>query len=301
MAVIFKQARTIFVICMVSGILAACGGGGGGSSADSGFTGVQTPAVIDDSNAQQLVLDAYNGGTLPDSLVVPLALGAGDGRALVPLGKTLYDSLPAFNFVPTVTPLATQTNTINGTCGGNATATVTDNGNTVSGSIAYNNYCEAGVSLNGSVSFSGSFNDQTNVVSLTMRFASLGTADGSLSGSVSMSFNLADPNAPLSMGMNVILTDAQARTYWIENYSITITPGATFDTAEVSGTYHDFAAGHVVITTTVPLQIDNVSGVPESGTLHFAGANGTFADLTATGGGTYALTVSTGTVFTGSF
>jgi len=301
MSVIFKLAKTIIVIGLSLGALAACGGGGGGADSGSGFTGVQTQAVIDDSNAQQLVIDAYAGGSLTDSLVVPLNLGGGRNQALVPLGKALVSSLPEFNFVPTVTPLATQTNMVSGSCGGSATATVTDNGNSVSGNIAYNNFCEANVTLNGSVSFSGSFNDQTNIASMSMSFGSLTTAEGSLSGSVSMSFNLLDSAAPMSMGMNVILTDAQTRTYWIENYTMVITSGVSFDTVQFSGIYHDFDAGHVIINTSSPLQVDSFTGIPEAGTLNFAGANGTFADLTATGGGTYTLTVSTGTVINGNF
>jgi len=300
MNVFFKLTRTIFVSGLILGTLVACGGGGG-SGSGSGFSGVQTLAIIDDSNAQQLAMDAYNGGAMTDSLVMPLAVGEGHNQPLAPLGKLLFNSLPQLEFIPTVTTLATQSNTIPGTCGGSATMTVTDNNTSANGSIVYDNYCDGGVTLSGSMSFSATLNTQTNVVSMTMSFNALTTGEGSLAGTISMSMNINDPSAPMTMGMNIVLTDPLGQTYWVDHYTITITPGTTTDTAVVSGTYHDFNAGHVVITTTDTLQVDQVTGVPESGTLHFAGADGTYADLTATGGGSYSLTVSTGTVITGSF
>jgi len=297
MRVFNRVIRTILVTTLASIALVACGGGGGGGS--NGFTGVTTLAVIDDSNAQQLVTDAYAGGSLTDPLVIPLAVGGSQNLDLAPLGGVLFDSLPDLDFAPTVKPLYVET--LPGTCGGTATANISEGSTSASGSIVYENYCDAGVTLNGSVTFSASLNTSTNVVSMSMNFNSLTAGGESLSGTVSMSFDLDDPNAATTMGMNIVLTDSFGQTYWVDHYNIVITPGVSFDTAVVSGTYHDFDAGHVVITTIDPLQVDSFSGIPESGTLHFAGANGTYADLVATGGGGYTLTISTGTDITGSF
>jgi hypothetical protein len=298
---IYRSLRTFFVASLACSALVACGGGGGGGSTNPGFTGVQTLALIDDANAQLLVTDAYNGGSMADSLVMPFSVGGGQNLDLVPLGSVLFDSIPDLDLVPTVKTLATTTETIFGSCGGSATASISESSTTASGSIVYNSYCDAGMTLNGSVSFSASLNTSTNVVSMSMSFNSLTVGEGAIAGSVSMSFDLDDPNAAETMSMNIVLTDAFGQTYWVDHYSMAFTPGAGFDTVVVSGTYHDFIEGHVVITTTDPLQVDSFTGVPESGTLHFAGADGTYADLTATGSGAYTLTVSTGTVITGSF
>jgi len=275
--------------------LTACGGGGGSSS---GFTGVQTLAVIDDSNAQQLVIDAYDGGSVTDLMVMPLSVGGGQNQPLAPLGIVLFDSVPDIDFAPTVKPLYVET--IPGTCGGSATANISEGQTSASGSIVYDNYCDAGMTLNGSVTFSASVNMQTNVVSMTMKFNSLTVGEGSISGTVSMSFDFDDPNGASTMGMNIVLTDALDQTFWVDHYTMTITPGGTVDTVQFSGTYHDFDAGHVVITSD-SLQVDSFTGIPESGTLHFEGGNGTYADLTATGGGGYTLTVWNGTTITGTF
>jgi hypothetical protein len=301
MKLFFQLARTIFVISMILGTLVACGGSGGGSESGSGFTGVQTLAVIDDSNAQQLAIDAYNGGAMSDSLVVPVAVGQGSNQPLAPLGMVMFNSLPQMNFIPTVTTLATETTTILGTCGGSATQTITDNDTSASGSIFYDNYCDDGVTLSGTMLFSATLDTQTNVVSMTMSFNDLTSGEGSLTGTISMNMNIADPFAAMTMRMNFVLTDPVQRTYWIDHYTITISPGTMYDTTMVSGTYHDFDAGHVIITTTDALQVDQVTGVPNSGNLHFAGADGTYADLTATGGGSYTLTISNGTIINGSF
>ncbi|HKI50515.1 MAG TPA: hypothetical protein VJ995_00440 [Geothermobacteraceae bacterium] len=297
MKAFYRFARTFFVASVAFSSLVACGGGGGGGN--NGFTGVSTLAVIDDTNAQQLVTDAYAGGSLTDPLVIPLAVGGSQKLDLAPLGGVLFNSLPDLDFAPSVKPLAVET--LPGTCGGSATANISEGSTSASGSIVYENYCDAGVTLNGSVTFSASLNITTNVVSMSMSFNSLTAGGESLSGTVSMSFDLDDPNAATTMGMNIVLTDSFGQTYWVDHYSIVITPGVSFDTAVVSGTYHDFDAGHVAITTIDPLQVDNFTGTPESGTLHFTGASGTYADLVATGGGGYTLTVSTGTVITGSF
>lgn len=301
MKVFSQLAWTILVSSVVLFAVTACGGGGGGGVDGAAFTGVQTQAVIDDSNAEQLVLDAYSGGSITDPLVIPLAAGRGSNQPLAPLARILPGSFPTLDFVPTVSPLAVQA--IPGTCGGTATATVNEGSTSASGSIVYSNYCDAGVTLNGSVSFSATLNSSTNVVSMTMSFSSLTSNEGSLAGSMSMSFDLDDPVAPMTIGMNIVLTDAFTnRSYWVENYTIVITPGvATADSATVAGTYHDFDLGHISFTTTNPLLIDTVTGIPEAGTIHFVGANGTFADLTAIGGGNYTLNVSTGTVFNGTF
>jgi len=293
--------RTFFVASVAFSALVACGGGGGGGGSN-GFTGVSTLAVIDDTNAEQLVTDAYAGGSLTDSMVIPLALGSSQPLDLAPLGNVLFDSVPAFDFAPTVSKLEAIP-PMAGSCGGTASGNINGSETTASGTIVYDNYCDAGITLNGSVTFSATLNPSTNAVSMTMSFNDLTSGTGSLSGSVSMSIvNYTDFYSPTTMTMNIVLTDTLGQTYWVDHYSIAITPGTgTLDTAVVSGTYHDYDAGHVVITNPDPLQIDNFTGNPESGTLHFAGANGTYADLVATGGGGYSLTVSTGTVITGSF
>jgi hypothetical protein len=292
--------RTILVALLASFALVACGGGGGGTS-DPGFTGVQTLAVIDDSNAQQLATDAYAGGSLTDPIINTLSIAGSENLELAPLAGVLFGSLPALNFSPSVKPLAMQT--MPGSCGGSATANISESATTANGSIVYTNYCDAGMTMNGSVSFSATLNPSTNAVSMTMSFNSLTAGVGSLTGTVSMSVNdINDPYSPTTMGMNVVLTDDFGQTYWIDHYSIAITPGTgAYDTAMVSGTYHDFELGHVSFTTTAPLQIDNLTGVPEAGTIHFVGADSTSADLVATGGGGYTLTVSTGTMIPGTF
>lgn len=297
----FKRViRTIIVTTLASITLVACGGGGGGGGGvtNPGFTGVQTQAVIDDSNVQQLVFDAYDGGSLTDAMVIPLAVGSSQSQPLAPLGQVLFDALPSLDFAPTVTPLAVTS--IDGTCGGTATANISEGQTSASGSIVYDNYCDAGVTLNGSVTLSATLNTSTNVVSMTMSFNSLTAGVGSISGTISMSEDLDDPSAPMTMSMNIVLTDALNQTYWVENYTMTITPGGTVDSVQISGTYHDFDAGHVVITSD-SLQVDSITGAPESGTLHFAGANGTYANLTATGSGGYTLDWNGNLPVTGNF
>ncbi|RMF44340.1 MAG: hypothetical protein D6751_09185, partial [Deltaproteobacteria bacterium] len=283
-------------------LLAGCGGGGGGGgeeTADPGYTGVRTQAVIDDSNAQQLALDAYSGYTTAEPIVAPLSIDSSPNRQFAPLARVLYKSLPAFDFAPTPAPLAVYDEP--GICGGTATVNYNEGTTTVSGSIVYNNYCDSGIVLNGTITFAGSYDPQTDDVSLTLDTSGLSDGASYVSGSISLQFNINDSFAPISLSMDLILTDALAHTYWVKDYSLVITPGSTFDTVNFSGTFYDYDAGYVVVTTTNPLQVNNFTGIMESGTLHFQGAQGTYADLTATGGGDYTLVVSTGSKYAGTF
>ena len=298
---IFRIFGTIFVTGLALSALVACGGGGGSGSGVT-YDGVATQALINDANAEQLAIDAYNGGNLSDSLVAPLSFGADQAQALVPLATLLVNSLPPLDFAPTVHAQATSSEVLYGSCGGSATMTVSEGSTTASGSIVYSSYCDAGVTLSGSISFTASVNTQTGIVSMSMRFGELTTAEGTLYGNVSMRYNWTDPMAPLNMGMDIVITDAMEQTYWIKDHTHEITPGTGFyDSVEFSGTYYDFDLGYVAITTTSPLQVDSFTGVLEAGSLHFVGREGTYADLVANGGGTYTLTVSTGTIINGTF
>ncbi len=302
-----RNAPTFIVNILILATLAACGGGGSsGSGGGLTFDGATTPAVVTGTNAEQLALDAYTGGTLSQSLVMPMSLGAGPGRELVPLAQILLDSARELPLAPAVAPLATQTESIPGSCGGSMTATVSDNGSQMSGSIVYSNYCEGGMSLNGSVTISASFNQSSGVVAMSMSFSSLSMVSAAesltMAGSMQFTFDMMSAGAPTTIGMSFVMADeVNGISCQIKDYQVIITPGAGTDQATVSGTYYDYHAGYVIITTTAPLLVDSFSGVPQSGSLHFAGSNGTFADLTATGGGNYTINVSDGTVISGMF
>lgn len=60
-------------------LLAGCGGGGGGGSSESLYTGVTSPAVIDNTNAVDIASGAYYGGEMVDTSFLPGVLAVDGG------------------------------------------------------------------------------------------------------------------------------------------------------------------------------------------------------------------------------
>lgn len=293
-----RRIWTILVGTLAGFALTACGGGGGGGGGVTtpSYSGVTTQAAIDASTAEPMVLDAYSGSNLGGSFsVTTLAVTdpAPAGQPL-PIGTIIQDTTRSLDWVPQVSTLdAIPSQT--GPCGGSYAGAVTQTGNIVNGHITYSGYCSEGEVLNGTLNFSGSVAD-TGEVTISMTTSGLTSTSGgqtdTLSGNVSLNFNVNQPSGPVTLSMNLLLVDGSTgKDYWIRNYQMTTTSGATGATVNISGRFYDFDLGYVDVSTTSDLLLD-ASGIPQSGSLHFAGSNNTYADLTALGGGGYELVVN---------
>jgi len=281
--------------------LAACGdSGGGGYSIPAGYTGSTDPAVITPSNAEALVLDAYEGGSQSsDLMVVPLSADATPAdpsvRAVTDLLAGIAVNLPV---TPQVSPLATEP-PVTGSCGGSYTVTINQSGNSASGSIVFSAYCEGDVTLNGSISFAGSADNNGNVtMSMTIGSISATSIDGSftMSGTFRVSFNANTENG--SMAMRMVFTDGATSETMFVDYTVAVTVGPDvapadgwpdYEDVRVSGRFYSHFEGYLVVSTVTPLRTLDGDFDPSSGKLRFDGANGTWATYEITGIGTYEI------------
>ncbi|MDH3382630.1 MAG: hypothetical protein OEM42_01070, partial [Deltaproteobacteria bacterium] len=149
--------------------LSTCGGGGGGGSSLQ-YTGLTTPAAIDNTNAEEIALAAWFGGEMSDISFLP-TLGTG--------GAAIGGSYP-LRVIPLIQTLRKLTDSI----GGQNPATSSEQA--APKTVYRDNWREDGVL--GYVDISASWDDQTGRLSGSFSFH--GYDDGSgvvLSGGIGFS------------------------------------------------------------------------------------------------------------------
>ena len=147
-----------FIIIGLAFAFAGCSGGGGGGNSGGGasglnYTGVTTPAQVDESNAEEITGGAFATGLIGDGMVglsVDQQIEAyhiRDFRSVkVPI--ILSDSLNLVDFTsPSSSGIQaatqTQSDIIAGSCGGSMSYSVSvdDQQGTFSGSFTFSDYC----------------------------------------------------------------------------------------------------------------------------------------------------------------
>lgn len=283
-------------------LLSACGGGGGGSSIPAEYTGSTEPATVTSSNAETLVLDAYESGGQADGLaVVPLAdsdshVSPSIDRVSSLLEKVALSLAPDLTGDPTVSTMASDP-PVAGTCGGSYVVTLNQGSNSASGSILFNGYCEGGVTINGGISFSGTGDGNGNV-SVTMTFGNLTSSESgqafSLHGSITMNFNSISESGTMTLRM--VFADLSNQETLFVNYTVGVTTGSGYEDVTISGRFYAHHHGYLQISTDTPLRTLDGEFEPSSGKLRFDGAGGTWAIYEVTGPGTYTITYFDGSV-----
>jgi hypothetical protein len=194
------------ILCIAVGLTACFGGGGTGGNegiTPSAYTGVTTQATLDAGNVEEIVLGAYEGGGQGSNLPMPLAVAqeSGTSRHLA-LAAALETAVRSMGLSGEIRLAATETIIESGSCGGSFTFVMNFNESTgaFSGSMNFNSYCEGGMTMNGLVSYSGSYSQSTQVFKFEMTFTSFSTyMDGetvTISGSMAMTFSI-DPDNSL--------------------------------------------------------------------------------------------------------
>lgn len=307
--------RTVSLVAGVLSIflLAGCGGGGGGGSS-SPYTGLTTPAVIDNTNAVEIAVGAYYGGEMMDTSFLPGVLGVKGSESAIP---------PPLNVVALVRTLKDLTESIGGKSQASGTMGVarpltvwSDSGRIPEGAV--DNYVEYSLSwndltggftvvfsfrnfgdgesgfLNGSISATGTTSIYYNpdplpgdILEITLQFSSVTSTDGIntvvISGSMILVNDVVTGNG--SVTMNMYITDqATGKTSWIDNYTITTTEGA-----DGFGVYTDMTIsdggvclqdhGCVEVVTTAPFRMYEAYPYPSSGVLVVTGSEGRSARL----------------------
>ncbi len=290
----------LFIIITFAFAFVGCsgGGGGGGGSDDSGggasgltYSGVMTPAQVDESNAAEITGGAFATGLIGDGMVglsVDQQFESYHMRnfrsANVPI--ILSDSLNLVNFTAASsggiqTATQTQSDIIEGSCGGTMSYSVSvdDAQGTFTGSFTFSNYCNDGTTINGAARFNGQMDvDSGNFIEATFSFDNLSGGELLLDGEIQIDF---------AVTPNVVTFNAYGQdpitgaVFWIQNYSITIDEFAGYVEVEIVGTFYHPDFGYVTLATAEPLVLHDGDEWPESGTLTVTGANDSKAKLTA--------------------
>jgi len=287
----------LFIIIGLAFAFAACSGGGG-SGGDSGggasgltYSGVTTPAQVDESNAAEITGGAFATGLIGDGMVglsVDQQIESyhiRDFRSVnVPI--ILSDSLNRVDFTSPSSggiqaATQTQSDIIEGSCGGTMSyaVSVDDAQGTFNGSFIFSNYCNDGTIINGAARFDGQMDvNSGSFIEATFSFDNLSGGELILDGEIQIDFE-ATPNV---ITFNAYGQDpVTGAVFWIQNYSITIDEFEGYVEIEMTGTFYHPDFGYVTLSTPEPLVLHDGDEWPESGILILTGANNSKAKLTA--------------------
>ncbi len=320
-----KKAKTMFIknlryLCLVGVIalglmtIVGTGGGdgdGGGASSEITYTGLTTQATISESNAEDLLIGAYEGGRIGTAVGID-AIQTGESAhigcpCMLKVSRILEGSLRKVDLASRsggtfIGAIYTVEDTVFGDCGGSASYSISVDNQTgdFNGSFNFDSYCDDGVTINGGVSFSGQIDvDTDELLIFTFSFNSLTCSTGSDSFTLNGSISWDVTGSPATVTMNMYLRDnITNKVYWVQNYTIDATEGAGYVDVDVSGRYYDPDYGYITITTSPPLRIYDNDDYPSEGILVITGNTGsegghTRARLTALSPTTYQVEADT--------
>ena len=306
-----KRAASVVVCLLAVFFLAGCGGGGGGSSA-SRYTGITSPAMVTDNNAEEIALQAYQAGDLSASAVSVLGV-SGNGNAavgspnvltLVRLLKEGAERMPGPS--NTTVPLNSSTyalpmtvvtidNTVYDGFGGSITFHLSINDDTgyFDGTFRFIDWQgDGGGLISGLANVSGNFNMTGGFFThIRFSFNPITMEDGLNIASIYGTVDLySDGLSSASASMNIFLQDnTSLETVWISNYTMNLSegPDADFDgepdyvDATVTGRVYLPNYGYVDVEATTPTPFRYYAGYsfPSSGVLRITGSGGRSARL----------------------
>jgi len=292
-----KLLSLFFVSALSITAIVGCGGGGGGGGevgvpAGITYTGVTTQALIDENNAVDIVLETYEGVDTTSELNVLGAVSENSSSVRNPL---FFDISAYFQSViyeiessvgqnsEYMGAVRTESDTVNGSCGGSFSYNLTGDDQTgnFSGALTFNNLCEQGYKANGSMNLSANINLNTgefNYLEMTFTNFTMTSGQESISMKGSIDFNL--QSSPITMTFSFIYKDNNLnKTYKCENFAYEYTEGSGFVDMTFSGRFYHHDYGYVDIVTESPLRINGSDSYPSSGSVIFTGDFGTKARL----------------------
>ena len=307
--------KTISLLLLIlSSLILACGGGGGGSdgggSGGIAYTGPTTPAVITNTNAEVIAEGAFSGGTTASGFALsatseanpPAASPYAGSQSLYSLSKAFSESASKISvttkarnaserFAPVLT--STDSGTINGGCGGSAkyNLKVNDQTGNFTGSFLFSNYCDAGTTINGSTTVSGTIDlvSQT-IITIKYTFNNIQSSDVVLHGTVNVDDSGYPPNSTTTFNM-LAKNISTSKVYKYDNYVLSGTEGQTDIAFDMTGTFYDPDYGYVTVSTPVDFVVGMNDDWPSSGEMLCVGANAGQTKLTAVNITTYKVSV----------
>ena len=289
-----RELASLFLVILVASFLAAygCGGGGGDGGSPLEYTGVTTQATVDDTNSEDLTKGAYAGGSSGMmGLGAVSQSGVSDHPRYLNLAQTLQNAIIQVDVnapegIVEAGAIIQASDSFTGDCStglGSYVMNFDDQTGEFTGTLSFNGYCSEGVTLSGSATFSGTFDDVNGEFSVfTVSIASLTVSSAgdsfTTSGTISFSFQ----TSPTTMTADLLMRDnTTLEVFWVYNYSITTVDGLNYEEISFTGRFYHPNYGYVSISTPTPIRIYDGDMWPSQGVLVVSGAGGTGARLTA--------------------
>jgi len=299
-----KRAQSAAIYVFTVFFLVGCGGGGGGSSA-SLYTGITSPSMITDNNAEEIALQAYQAGDLSASAVSVLgvsgnengSVGSPNVLTLVRLLKEGADRMPVLshatvpmNSSPPAHSMMVVTidNTIDDGFGGSITfhLSIDDQTGEFDGTFRFDDWHgDGGGLISGLANVSGSFDMiGGSFARILFSFNPITIMDGLDSATIYGTVDLeSDGFSSAFATMNIFLQDNNSlETFWISYYTMNLSEGPDADLdgepdyvdTTVSGTMYLPNYGYVMASTPTPFRYYAGYSLPSSGVLLITGNGG---------------------------
>lgn len=304
----FLKIVSLGFAVLFSLFLMSCGSDSDSSSSIK-YSGIETQATIDDTNAEDLSRGAYENGefgsTLSEMSPAAMATALPGSPPISPRLLTFVQTLetivneivlPVESSAPSYRAVQSGKFEIDGSCGGNMSleASVDDIAGTYTAKIKLDHFCNGGVTLNGKMSMEGSF-DPGGATFFSLFFSfnlTFQSNEESFALKGDLDIDYEDDQA--AMVMNVLMEDAGGKAFRIDNYTWTVIDYGTYSTVDISGRFYHPDHGYVDIVTTEVFVINQGQDSASSGILVVTGKDNTKARLTVLSTNSYLVEVDIG-------
>ncbi len=288
----------LVLICSIL-FLTACGGGGGGGGVDSGvtYTGLTTPAVIVDTNAEILAEGVISGsGTGTAFGVVSDEQEVQSNPTILDVARILSNSVTQLNISPSSSTLPGAIVTESGSdpcLDGGSTSfslSIDDVTGDFNGTFNFINCVEGGTTINGNATVSGTIGASVAVINFTFNPITVvsGTESYTMSGTIGTSATVSS----VTITMDVRLRNNNTQMVeWVNNLTMSVIDNISFLEMTITGRYYHPEHGFVDIVTNTALQINVADQWPNVGQMTITGASGSKARLTVISNTQYTLEV----------
>jgi hypothetical protein len=253
------------------------------------YTGIIDQAVITAENASIIAVGTWISGDTGASVGILGAVaevqedtGADNGvEAMMFLfDNVVLQTIPNETSGAIVGTVQGVEETIDGTCGGNARLVGSGDDQTgeIEGTITFNNYCDAGVTLNGVAEIFMHIDlVSEDIYHYLFTFKNLTARQegysSTIDGRIGANYVMSPPNMLLSYVVNDNLT---GKSFWLKDLIIEMIEGISYvDITSATGRYYDPDYGYVEYNIVQVIRSYDGDAWPASGTMIFFGADNT--------------------------
>jgi hypothetical protein len=301
---------SLLIIFMAGGCGGGGGGGGGGGSPTGSYSGLTSQAVITEENSTDLMDGAFMGGEAGSSMSVfgsvqvQPSLGSRH-PVTIAFSRMIMHAVNKWKFSSQANVPATASalipdldETVDGECGGSYTIGGDVNaltGDISNGTIVYNGFCDAGVTLTGTVLFSGQIDPITEEMNLDFTFDDVTVTESDISGTIAgtAAYDVGIDTGSMTFKDIYIHDNSLSKTYWFHDFVIAGTDESSSYSMTIDGRYYDPDYGYIDFSTEEPFTILTDDENPSDGVLVAQGRDGTKARLTALSSTTYMVEADT--------